>query len=306
MSKRGYISRYLLILKKLKSKPYSTFNELQDYLENHFEQIQMQDDTLNVGFGLRTLQRDIKEIRNTFGIDIEYSRAGKGYFISNSDSENMNFQRMIDAFDMFNSLNLAQGVTPYIHLEKRRPEGTDNLYGLLHAIKNRYQVKFSYEKYYEGEVTKRTLNPYGLKEFRYRWYVLGKENGEGIVKTFALDRLKDLDVTQTKFAFPKDYNIEESFRHSFGIIGPNKPHPEEIILSFNAIQGKYIKSLALHHDQEILVNDKTELRIRLRLYVTHDLVIELLSLGSNMKVLKPKSLVKLIKEEHEKAYKQYL
>lgn len=74
MSKRGYISRYLLILKKLKVKPYSTYEELQAYIENQFDFLQMQDDSLNVGFSKRTLQRDIKEIRNVFGIDIEYSK----------------------------------------------------------------------------------------------------------------------------------------------------------------------------------------------------------------------------------------
>src|ERR1035441_6265732 len=113
MSKRGYISRYLLILKKLKSKPFSTYEELQGYIENQFEYLQMQDDTLNIGFSKRTLQRDIREIRNIFGLDIEYSKSAKGYFISQSAMENMNFQRMMEAFDMFNSLNLAQDLGPF-------------------------------------------------------------------------------------------------------------------------------------------------------------------------------------------------
>jgi N-dimethylarginine dimethylaminohydrolase len=70
MSKRGYISRYLLILKKLKLKPYSTYEELQSYIENQFDYLRMQDDTLNIGFSKRTLQRDIKEIRNVFGLTL--------------------------------------------------------------------------------------------------------------------------------------------------------------------------------------------------------------------------------------------
>ena len=126
MSKRGYISRYMFILKKLKVKPYSTYEGLHAYIENQFDYLQMQDDTLNIGFSKRTLQRDIKEIRNVFGIDIEYSKSQKGYFISQNENENMNFQRMMEAFDMFNSLNLAQDLTPFIHLEKRRPQGTEN------------------------------------------------------------------------------------------------------------------------------------------------------------------------------------
>jgi predicted DNA-binding transcriptional regulator YafY len=103
----------------LKRKRYSTYEDLKAYIANQFEYLQMQDDTLNIGFSKRTLQRDLKEIRNIFGIDIEYSKANKGYYISQSETENMNFQRMMEAFDMFNSLNLAQDLAPFIHLEKR-------------------------------------------------------------------------------------------------------------------------------------------------------------------------------------------
>ena len=48
MSKRGYISRYLLILKKLKVKPYSSYEELQAYIENQVDYLQMQDDSLEI------------------------------------------------------------------------------------------------------------------------------------------------------------------------------------------------------------------------------------------------------------------
>ena len=305
MSKRGYISRYLLILKKLKANPNSSFVELKKYIENNFEYMQMQDETLQVAFGLRTFQRDVREIRNNFGIDIEYSRENKGYFISNSESENMNFQRRMDAFDMFNSLNLAQDLNQYIHLERRRPQGTEHIYGILHAIKNKVQVAFSYQKFWEAETTQRILEPYGLKEFRQRWYVMGEEKKNGEVRTFGLDRITNLDVTNRKFEFPANFNIEEYFKYSFGIIGPNGKKPEEIILSFDAVQGKYIKTLPLHVDQEILFENKDELRLKLFLFITDDLIMELLSFGENMMVIKPKSLAKLMKDEHKKAYQQY-
>jgi predicted DNA-binding transcriptional regulator YafY len=233
MSKRGYISRYLLIIKKLKAKPHTTYEELQSYIENQFEYLQMQDDTLNIGFSKRTLQRDIKDIRNTFGIDIEFSKTAKGYFISQSEMENMNFQRMMEAFDMFNSLNLAKDLTPFIHLEDRRPQGTENLYGLLHAIKNKLQIKFSYQKFWEEESAIRTTEPYALKEFKNRWYVMANDSKDGNIKSFALDRLTNLEITNTKFNSPPTYNIEERYRYCFGIISPNDEKPQEIVLSFD-------------------------------------------------------------------------
>ena len=305
MSKRGYISRYLLILKKLKVKPYSTYEELQAYIENQFDYLQMQDDNLQIGFSKRTLQRDIKEIRNVFGIDIEYSKSQKGYFISQNENENMNFQRMMEAFDMFNSLNLAQDLTPFIHLEKRRPQGTENLYGLLHAIKNRLQIKFTYQKFWEEELSQRLVEPYALKEFKNRWYIMAKDSKDNNIKSFALDRLTNLEITNHTYQYPDNYSIEQSYRYCFGIISPNDEEPQDIILSFNPFQGKYIKTLPLHDTQQVLVDNDEEMKIKLKLCLTHDLVMELLSFGDNMKVIEPKSLADEIKQAHEKAYRQY-
>lgn len=243
MSKRGYISRYLLVLRKLKVKPYSSYEELKGYIENQLEYLQMQDDTLSIGFSKRTLQRDICEIRNIFGIDIEYSKSAKGYFISQSEMENMNFQRMIEAFDMFNSLNLAQDSTPFIHLEKRKSLGTENLYGLLHAIKNKFQITFSYHKFWEDEISFRTVEPYALKEFKNRWYLLANDLKDHTIKSFSLDRFSTLNITKKKFQFPADFDLTEYFKHCFGIIRPDNTTPQEVILSFDPFQGKYIRSL---------------------------------------------------------------
>jgi len=274
-------------------------------MDNQLEYIQMQDDTLNIGFSKRTFQRDLKEIRNVFGIDIEYSKSNKGYYISQSEPENMNFQRMIEAFDLFNSLNLAQDLRPFIHLEKRRPQGTENLYGLLHAIKNRLQIKFTYQKFWEEELTQRLVEPYALKEFKNRWYVLAKDSKDNNIKSFALDRLTNLEITTQSYQYPDNYSIEQSYRYCFGIISPNDEEPQDIILLFNPFQGKYIKTLPLHETQQVLVDNDKETRIKLKLCLTHDLIMELLSFGDNMKVIEPKSLADEIKQAHKNAYKQY-
>lgn len=66
-----------------------------------------------------------------------------------------------------------------------------------------------------------------------------------------------------------------------------------------------IKTLPLHDTLQVSVDNDDELQIKLKLCVTHDLVMELLSFGDNMKVLQPKSLIEEIKTAHQKAYKQY-
>jgi predicted DNA-binding transcriptional regulator YafY len=71
------------------------------------------------------------------------------------------------------------------------------------------------------------------------------------------------------------------------------------------MQGKYIKSQSLHHTQEILADNEKELRVKIRVLVSYELQMQILSYGDQVKVLKPASLVREIKEMHGRAFKQY-
>jgi predicted DNA-binding transcriptional regulator YafY len=305
MSKRGYISRYMMLIKRLKGKPFSTFEDLEHYVTRQLANLHMQDDTLVMGFSKRTLQRDIREIRTLFGIDITYDTSRKGYYINSTEYESSCFQRMIEAFDIFNSLNMTRDLTSLVSAEPRRPAGTENMYGLLHAIKNNFQIKFLYHKFWNDEVKLRTVEPYLLKEFRNRWYVITIESKGSVLKTFALDRISELEITSNKFNKNSKVNIEDLFQHSFGIITGDGQPPVKIILSFDAFQGKYIKSLPLHISQKVLIDNEDELRISLELHLTHDLLMEIRSFGEDVQVIEPDLLKKQIIDSLQKATVQY-
>lgn len=305
MSKRGYISRYMMLIKRLKARPFRAFEDLEQYVTRELTTLHMQDDKLVVGFSKRTLQRDIRDIRTLFGINITYDASQKGYFINSSEYESSGFQRMIEAFDVFNSLNMTGDMASLISVQPRGSAGTDNMYGLLHAIKNNVKARFSYHKFWNDEVQIRMVEPYLLKEFRNRWYVITIVANCDEIRTFALDRITNLEITSQKFTKNNNVNLEDVFQYSFGIITGDGDSPKEIILSFGPFQGKYIKSLPLHSSQTILIDNDEELRVALQLHPTHDLLMEILSFGDNVKVLKPASLVKEIKEAHKKAFTQY-
>lgn len=305
MSKRGFISRYLLIIKRLKSHPYSSYEELKDYINTQSYFLQANDDELYIAFSKRTLQRDLREIRNLFGIDILYSRGRNGYYIDDKSSVNLNFQRMIESFDMFSALNLTSELKPVIHLEKRKPQGTEHIYGVIYALKNCLVITFDYQKYWDEKKTNRTFLLYGLKEFKNRWYIIGNELNSMDLKIFGLDRLSNLKITTEKFKKRKDIDIDEYFKYSFGIVGPNELNPESVVLSFRPIQGKYIKSLPLHSSQKVLVDDEIELKVKLNICVTHDFIMEILSHGDEVKVIRPKSLVKRLKKILQSSLEQY-
>ena len=298
MSKHEAISRYNLIIKKLRKHP-ATFEEIADYLSFESE---LQEYNFNIS--KRTFQRDLNDIRSVYNIDIRYDFSRRVYHIDYEDQPEV-YERILEAFDTFNALNLSDRLSTYIQFEKRKPQGTEHLYGLLHAIRNNFQINVLYEKYWTDEFTQRVLEPYILKEFKNRWYVLAKDQKDARIKIFALDRIKDYDITKKRFQPPGDFNVNEYFRYCFGIISPNENRPHNIILSIEPTQGKYIKSLPLHETQKILIDNDKELRIQLTLYITMDLIIELLSMGDSVKVIKPTSLKNQLIKTYKKALEQY-
>ena len=298
MSKLEAVSRYNLIIRKLRRNP-ADFSEIA-----HFLEVQSEIEGYNFKISKRTFQRDVNEIRSIYKIDIQYDFSDKVYYIDSGDQPEAN-ERILEAYDTLSALNIAERLSDHIHFEKRKPQGTENLYGLLHAIQNRVQIRFNYMKYQENELTQRFAEPYALKEFKNRWYIIAKDLKDNNIKSFALDRLTGLEISKKHFPAPEDFNTGRYYRHCFGIIGPNGQEPEEVILSFDPIQGKYIKSLPLHDSQEILKDDDEELLIRLKLVLTHDFLMELLSHGDNIRVVAPVKLVQTVKAIYRNAFNQY-
>lgn len=289
MSKRIFYLRYSLIIKRLQKNP-ATFAEISDYLRREAE---LQDFTIEIT--KRTFQRDLDEIRSLFNVDIQYDFSQKVYRIS-EELQNDTRHRMLEAFDMFNALNITDDLSNYIYFERRKSQGTDNFYGLLHAAKHHQVIRFSYLKYEDDEITLRTAEPFGLKEFKGRWYLIAKDQKDGTIKTFGLDRIRDLEITKKRFEAQKTFNVNTLFKYSFGIVNPAKGKPEKIVLSFDPFQGKYIKSFPLHETQVVLVDNEKEVRVGLSLHITHDLMMELLSHGETLEVIKPPKLRKAIHE----------
>lgn len=297
--------RDMFIIKGLKKKPYSTLIELQACVQKEMENLQMIDDDLQIGISSRTFSRVIGEIRKTFGVEVEYCRANRGYHIVDTAHDNTGFYRMMEEFELFTTLKEIKAIDPHVVLEKRRPSGAEHLHGMVHAIKNRLQVRFSYEKFWENEIVGRTVEPCLLKEFRNRWYLLAKDIHDGRLKCFGLDRIAELTITGQKHTLPTEPDLDKKYQDCFGIISPNGELSEEVVLSFTAFQGKYIKSLPLHSSQEILIDNSVELRIKLNVYITHDLVMELLSYGQELTVLQPETLRSEMQEVLRNALTNY-
>jgi predicted DNA-binding transcriptional regulator YafY len=284
MAKQDYIFRYLTIIKKLRRSKEATFKEIRDYLK---EESKFEDRPFSIS--IRTFQRDLQEIHDLFKIDIQYNFSSKVYFIVDDQQSDLN-NRMLESIDTINSLKVIDDVSRFMFFEKRKASGTEHFYGLLHAIKNRIVLKLVHQKFDDEEPSERLVHPLALKESKGRWYLFAKDTNDKRLKTFGLDRIIDFENTPKRFDFPPNLDVNEHFRNCFGVINLEDSKPQEVILSFDPEQGKYIKSYPIHESQIVIKDTDDELKIRLQIFITHDFKMELLSYGDTFKVIAPKSL----------------
>ena len=302
-SKTGYLQRYLTIIQKIRRNKYISLNELIDTVQNAMS---FYDD--KVGVSARTIRRDLREIRNEFFLNIKYSKAMNGYYIPDDEGES-DIETMLEPLNLLGALFMDKDLPKFLFTEKRKPKGMEHLPMLIHAIKNSLVMEFLYIKYDNSSQHTRTVEPYALKEFRGRWYLLameidGRLEERGCIKTWGLDRIQNLWVTNKLFQKNRGYDVEKEFADAFGIFSDKDKEAEEVILSFSPMGGKYNEAFPLHETQETLIDNEHEFRIRLRVKLTYDFISELLSQSDMMKVIAPVHLKNKLIEIHQEAIKR--
>lgn len=293
MAVRETILRRNLIINKL-NQSQMTWIEIDNYLKQQTEILGYQ-----LMLSQRQFQRDINEIFSLFGIEIKNDSTTKRYYINKDDEQ---LQGKIESLELLTLLKLNANTPNQIIFEKRQATGIEHISQILFAIRNKRVMHFSYKKFYENYEESRSLIPICVKESSKRWYLIGHDLDRDDLRVFALDRIFSIKNGR-KFKENIDVKtIHNLFNECFGIILPKKGQQiEEVILSYTGYQGKYLKTLPLHHSQQILIESSNHLQLRLNLYITQDFIMEILSFGSNVKVIAPQYLIDKIHEEHLKA-----
>lgn len=320
MAKLEQIQRLLYIAELLKSKPNGiTYEETKNFLEEKFEE-----KAFELKFSEKTFKRDRNLIAEILGLESKYQKT-LGTFALNNEELNLESESTLDDILLIDAYRKSKKNSKIVLFEKREPKGLYHFSELINAIKSHRVVSFTYQKYDENQPEKRVVIPYALKESQNRWYLLATdfspENKKSLehflstdekeefqkpkIKSFGFDRISNVEVHRTRQL--RFLNIlEESFKNSFGVSSTLDEIPQEIVLSFTPHQGKYIKSLPLHHSQEILTDDEKELRIKVTLSPTFDFNQEILSHGSNVTVISPESFRNEIKREIKLMIKNYV
>lgn len=240
----------------------------------------------------RTFHNHRKAIEEMFDINIECNKkGGYYYYIENADDMERGGVRnwLLNTFAVNNLINESHKLKQRILFEEI-PSGRQYLTPIIEAMRDNAVIKMNYQSYGRSKPHTFEVEPYCVKVFKQRWYVVARNPYYNKLMIYALDRIRELKVMDTEFVYPKEFNPQAFFDSSFGIIVDEECDAEMVQLKFFGHKRKYIQSLPLHHSQcEIEGTDEYAI-FEYWLRPTFDFCQELLSHGDEMEVLAPQWL----------------
>jgi len=260
----------------------------------------------------RTLERDIERIRSDYGLEIVYSKANSGYFIDKSKSVKVEsffkFLEIVTVADILSeSLKDSNKILDYVSFDDSKNfKGIANLKEILIAIRQKRKLHFAHENFWRDTLKKYEITPLLLKEYENRWYVIGVPEEMDEIRTFGIDRITELSLGTLSNL--KRSQFKSQLKNFDNIIGLdfNQGEPTNIRLLVDGIHIKYMRSLPLHHSQNIHTeNDKGEFFVDFFLIPNYEFTTQILKIGNEVEVIYPPELRDEIKNILTDSLKKY-
>lgn len=298
---RNLLNKYVWLVETIYKAGRITFEEINEkWLDNDMSE--------GVELALRTFHKWRIAAEEMFGLVIECERkGGYHYYIANANELKKGNIRnwLLNTVSVSNLLVDNQHMKDRILLEDV-PSGQEYLADIIEAMKKGCCITMTYQSYWRRNKHTFDVEPYCVKLFKQRWYLIARSPYYDKVMTYALDRILDLDVlADQKFSMPDTFIPSEFFEDYYGVVFDEDLAVEKIKLKVSADQANYLRSLPLHHSQqENQTTDKYSI-FELELCPTYDFYQEILRNGEEIEVLEPLWLRKEIAGEIEKMWNKY-
>jgi len=282
---------------------------------------------IDKGVSRRTVQSDIQMMRSDklgyhapiVVIDKKYySYEDPEYSITNIPLTNQDLDKLTEVVDILREFKgfthfqelggMIQKLENKIHVSKTkdRPiidmEKNENLKGLefidpiFQAVSKRKCLEITYRSFKARSSDTFRYHPALLKEWRNRWFILGKKKASANFMMLALDRIEGLDTLSEESMDFESYDLGNHFRDVIGATVNVGEEPLDIKLLVYGKHAPYVITKPLHHSQKVVEKTSEGIIISIRVQHNFELEKELLSFGDHIKVISPARLRSKIKE----------
>ena len=282
---KDLFNRYIWLVDTIYRADGITFEEINEkWLRNSMSE--------GLDLPLKTFHNHRKAIEDMFDINIVCDkRGGYKYYIENADDMEKGGVRtwLLNTFAVNNLINESHHLKRRIVFEQI-PSGQNFLTPVIEAMRDGMSIEIKYKSFWRQDEYTTEVEPYFVKVFKQRWYLIARNKIKDAIRIYALDRIHALSQTGNAFVMPKDFSPEEYFYNSFGIISQDNCPPEIVELKVYGTQKEYFRTLPLHHSQEEVENADGYSIFRYYLSPTYDFIQEILSHGCEVEVLSPQRL----------------
>ena len=133
--------------------------------------------------------------------------------------------------------------------------------------------------------------------------MIGLKESVDSIRTYALDRVKEMKILHLSFEIPPGITHAALFDNIIGVTSSKAP-VRVVKLMTDPIQAKYFRALPFHSSQTEEIHDAYSI-FTFKLKLNYELVHEILSFGSSVKVLQPRELELMVRNELEAALSLY-
>lgn len=249
----------------------------------------------------RTFIRMKDNILSLFDIQIVYDRKEKKYHIENDISGcNKNTQFLLSAFAVNQMVSENRDLADRILLEDTPAGSNIFLPEITTAMRENRRLSITYQNYEMQTAREFEIEPYALRYFGRRWYVLAHTDFHNSLRLYALDRMKDVKISDKLFKLPEDFSADDYFSRYFGVIVTDGK-AENIQLKTSDTRAKYLRSLPLHHSQKEIASNLFELH----LVPTDDFINAVRAMETEVEIVSPDWLRKRLLQDAKDMVKKY-
>ena len=239
-----------------------------------------------------------------FEVKIKCNGNNEYYIEEATDLRNADLRlRLLNLMSMDSLLKDSKELSDQILFEPI-PSGEKFLAPIIEAMRDKCVLQMTYQGFGKPRPTTFPVEPYCLKMFKQRWYVLAYSPGIDQTYLYSLDRIHAIELTTQKYKLPKNFNAEAYFKDAYGTADLNY-EPVEVKISISTKQAPYLRTLPLHKSQEEIETNEEYSIFRYFIIPSYDFKQELYKYGSDVEVLAPESMRKEFAEDADRVNKMY-
>lgn len=240
----------------------------------------------------RTFDEYRKAIEETFDINISCD-ASNGYKYRIDDVEYL--QRdyvknwLLSSFSINNIIQESRKLKGRILFEQI-PSGNEYLMDIIGAMQGNTCIRLTYQSFHSSSPNVYLVEPYYVRVFKQRWYMVARNREKEKICVYALDRMMCIEHSFETFQMPDAFEASAYFQDCYGIIVmPEELDVETIRIKISDMNHKrqYLRLLPIHSSQKEVECQPDYSIFEYQLYPTYDFFQEIMSHGSEIEVLTP-------------------